>query len=997
MSEGYVNIVHGSSSSSGSGGFFGNAFTRPGRSSRKRRMRRLRAREQARQQQAIAAQQQIIRARIQSFEAARQRLDQRHAADLADSANRLQAELDALRPPEHVLSDVPGVYSILREKNVVDQLIAQKQQALQAVLPTAHSFYPGDPQGKSTEQYLAAYNALSAAGVDAFQRWHDAYVASQAAQQLNEALQSLIARSDALAARQAHKQADWQRMAERGRAFAEAETLRQADIKRLHSSEEARHQRQVMTAHTASVPIAVAAARPVLLAGASALGIEAGVRALEATLRQAVAELARVAAIPVGQSVGSFVTLMLYSPPLADGELSAELSGGRFQALVTPLDVLAPISSSELRKAAEGGTTVELPYRIKTETANDATKVHLVKTDGLAVPSDVPVNAAVHDPLRDVYVVQGSGMPPTTLEFGPASVSPLEPGVTSGLASTSTGTLVEAIPTGADTQCSDCIVVFPPSAGLEPLYIGFKSNEAGPGVVSGLGQSLDTTLQRQLTAHGSAAIASPMADQLRWRSFDSVEALRSTVWQQLAREPALLGPFETLNIRRMQQGFAPYAPRVQWQAGQQTFELTYTQTGMPAGADYNLDHMRITGPQVSDGRPLVTRPALPWSEASSAASQALTAALEQQRVLEQQRRQDQLEREAQEARRREAQRAANTYYLPPRFAESATFFTSPSGVIQDYGNTLQSALGLAISDLATEATANTGEVFASLTFPSPADAEFAFAVALPVLAPHIDLTAVPPSTFDLPYRIGVLSEGAEVAVFAVSTQSLELGAGVRVKPLQFDVASNSYSGQTDGLPTRTLTTTPFRAPGAELIGSTHLPAAPSLIVAYTGSTAGPIAPEVETYPAAEGDIDDYIYWFPKESGLAPLYVVFKNREGPRYEPGVVTGLGQAVEGLWLGAAVRGRGHRFQCRWRMRCVGGSSGILIRSDRHFGKQWAPTRSCQLNLVGTIWSGFSGGKLPMCCPEIIQEKGRCLKFIMYCRSVMEERSMTSIICGC
>ncbi|SIO96726.1 Colicin-E2 [Vibrio spartinae] len=53
-------------------------------------------------------------------------------------------------------------------------------------------------------------------------------------------------------------------------------------------------------------------------------------------------------------------------------------------------------------------------------------------------------------------------------------------------------------------------------------------------------------------------------------------------------------------------------------------------------------------------------------------------------------------------------------------------------------------------------------------------------------------------------------------------------------------------------------------------------------------------------PIADADSQDYILTFPAETGLPPLYVVYK--ESARNESGVVTGNGEDVTGLWLEAA-----------------------------------------------------------------------------------------------
>ncbi len=55
-------------------------------------------------------------------------------------------------------------------------------------------------------------------------------------------------------------------------------------------------------------------------------------------------------------------------------------------------------------------------------------------------------------------------------------------------------------------------------------------------------------------------------------------------------------------------------------------------------------------------------------------------------------------------------------------------------------------------------------------------------------------------------------------------------------------------------------------------------------------------------PIADADLQDYILTFPAETGLPPLYVVYK--ESARNESGIVTGNGEDITGLWLEAAEK---------------------------------------------------------------------------------------------
>ena len=111
-----------------------------------------------------------------------------------------------------------------------------------------------------------------------------------------------------------------------------------------------------------------------------------------------------------------------------------------------------------------------------------------------------------------------------------------------------------------------------------------------------------------------------------------------------------------------------------------------------------------------------------------------------------------------------------------------------------------------------------------------------------------------------------------------------------------------YTATTADSPPRTLTWTPIVHPGSS---STTLPAEQPAPVTYTGATATPIPGRLDTFPAiAEAGFDDFVLVFPQDSGLAPIYTMFRDR---REDPGVATGVGQVVSHNWLGAASQGEG------------------------------------------------------------------------------------------
>lgn len=101
--------------------------------------------------------------------------------------------------------------------------------------------------------------------------------------------------------------------------------------------------------------------------------------------------------------------------------------------------------------------------------------------------------------------------------------------------------------------------------------------------------------------------------------------------------------------------------------------------------------------------------------------------------------------------------------------------------------------------------------------------------------------------------------------------------------------------------------------GVELIWT---PAAtPSDTLGIPALDAAPQAPQITIYPPAEQsdrlivnpiyppEYRDFILVFPAGSGIAPLYIVMN----ARHDPGVVTGTGEDVFGIWLAGASEGLG------------------------------------------------------------------------------------------
>lgn len=156
--------------------------------------------------------------------------------------------------------------------------------------------------------------------------------------------------------------------------------------------------------------------------------------------------------------------------------------------------------------------------------------------------------------------------------------------------------------------------------------------------------------------------------------------------------------------------------------------------------------------------------------------------------------------------------------------------------------------------------------------------------------------AVAQGTVDLSLRMGSHSEyEGRDELFVAATDNLDIPSTVGVLAAHFDAASGQYSVITDDSPPRTLIWTPAATPQSS---STTLPAGPSTPTTLVGPTLEPLEGRLDSFPElADVGFDDYVIIFPADSGLPPLYVMFKS---PRYLPGTVTGKGSVIEGSYLG-------------------------------------------------------------------------------------------------
>jgi len=298
--------------------------------------------------------------------------------------------------------------------------------------------------------------------------------------------------------------------------------------------------------------------------------------------------------------------------------------------------------------------------------------------------------------------------------------------------------------------------------------------------------------------------------------------------------------------------------------------------------------------------------ALTRLEAQSAALQARLVeirALDAARAteLEAQRLKDEAERQ---------QIAANIFSASGSAAVSQAQIISAAGTLslaEGAALTLQTAIRAAIAELGSFAAATASGFFvgvAALVYsPKLGNGELPerYAVSLPLSdlgpMPDGDLHALAAAggTADMAVRLGTRSaDDSRSEVIVIPTDGATFLSPVRVVAATFNAEQKVYSVSTADTPPRTLTWTPIVKPGDS---STELPVEAPAIPVYEGATVTPIEGRIDVYPElADAAIDDYIFVFPADSGLPPLYVVFKDA---RSIPGMSNGVGAPISGRLL--------------------------------------------------------------------------------------------------
>ncbi|MFJ4052025.1 S-type pyocin domain-containing protein [Pseudomonas sp. NPDC089743] len=327
--------------------------------------------------------------------------------------------------------------------------------------------------------------------------------------------------------------------------------------------------------------------------------------ALEQAVANAAKEVLRVAAIRVGQAVSLSATAMLYSPTLANGELTEAQRRRHLEGLGVRADLLGVVAGQDLQAIADAGGSARLSSRIRIEQLPGGSGIAVAST-GAGIASEVRVRNAVFDPVTETYRVEAETPTGKTIVLGDAAVSGNSPSSGRVLALAPEAAIVDA---GVDLRFDDCIVCVP---GQPPQYFSFAVSPAGTGIVSGKGQVAATKWWSASGATAGVGMPAQVGNQLRGRLFTGMPAFESAVWRAIAADQGLLGQFDELNQRRILSGFPPVAPKASWSGARREFELRHVAAPGVGSGLYNLDQLRIHKPNDTQGVLTVVQPFKPW-------------------------------------------------------------------------------------------------------------------------------------------------------------------------------------------------------------------------------------------------------------------------------------------------------------------------------------------------------------------------------------------------
>ncbi|MGY2442185.1 S-type pyocin domain-containing protein [Pseudomonas sp. SDO52101_S400] len=321
--------------------------------------------------------------------------------------------------------------------------------------------------------------------------------------------------------------------------------------------------------------------------------------ALRTSLRTAVSlALAAISAAAAPVIVG-FAALLVPS----------ELGNGDLFAASVPLSELAPDLDTDLYELATTGGEVDLPVRLGSRTFGNTVEVVVVSTDGVTVPSKVPVVLARFDVQKNTYIstANASDSKGPVVTWTPL-VKPLNPSTDLPVADTDLPNYegadvtpdsgrIDPFPQLDQYGFDGLVTVFPIDSGIPPIFTMFRDRRQDPGIASGIGQTVSGNWLGTAATQQGAPIPTQIADKLRGREFSSFRAFRKAFWKAVGNDQALFEQFTTFSKFDIKKGLSPTAPRSEQVGGKTKLDIHHVVPIAEGGSVYDLDNLRVLTPK----------------------------------------------------------------------------------------------------------------------------------------------------------------------------------------------------------------------------------------------------------------------------------------------------------------------------------------------------------------------------------------------------------------
>jgi hypothetical protein len=280
-------------------------------------------------------------------------------------------------------------------------------------------------------------------------------------------------------------------------------------------------------------------------------------------------------------------------------------------AVSVPLSELAATEGRDWQDLAATNAEVDLPFRITSGIAKvgagklfeglkeitERADVRVVATNSQHVASSVKVLAAAWDADSAEYRFSRPGNPTNTVRWVPPSSSnrtqsldvlrerPTGPGFMNAI----NVPLIEPVPSYDDWIFDDCIVIFPESSEIQPVYIMFKNALEYAGAASGAGRSAGS----DWLSEASASVPSQIADQLRGRIFKRFSSFTEAFWQAIGSNMELSSQLAAEDLIAVKEGKAPFPLARTGHLQDGRLEICHTLSFVEGGDIYDMDNMQI--------------------------------------------------------------------------------------------------------------------------------------------------------------------------------------------------------------------------------------------------------------------------------------------------------------------------------------------------------------------------------------------------------------------